>query len=92
MPGQFQKCKEQVIACAQKIPYVGQYVPRKPEILSPFERLEEEYTTHFRPNRFYPVDIGATLDDRYKVVGKLGFGNNSTIWLCKDVRYALLPI
>ncbi|RMX89020.1 hypothetical protein D0869_01197 [Hortaea werneckii] len=40
--------------------------------------------------------LGDVLDDRYKVIGKLGFGSASTVWLCRDVqkqyKYAALKI
>ncbi|KAF2106636.1 putative CDK4/6 [Lophiotrema nucula] len=56
------------------------------EIISDNEPLEEETLHRWTSSRFYPVEIGEKLCDRYLVLGKLGFGGNSTIWLCKDVH------
>ncbi|KAJ8060985.1 hypothetical protein OCU04_010063 [Sclerotinia nivalis] len=30
--------------------------------------------------------IGDVLSSRYQVVGKLGFGNSSTVWLARDLQ------
>ncbi|KAH6840605.1 kinase-like domain-containing protein [Chaetomium sp. MPI-CAGE-AT-0009] len=39
----------------------------------------------YRPGEFHPVLIGDMLDGRFKVVNKLGFGSEVTVWLCRDV-------
>ncbi|KAF2019621.1 kinase domain protein [Aaosphaeria arxii CBS 175.79] len=57
----------------------------KPASDQPFE---EESLPWYNPNQFYPVRIGEILDSRYKVLGKLGYGAYSTVWLCRDVRDA----
>ncbi|KAK7217473.1 hypothetical protein V2G26_005476 [Clonostachys chloroleuca] len=46
--------------------------------------VEEETAPTYEPQRFYPAKLGEVLDSRYTVVSKLGFGTNSTIWLCRD--------
>ncbi|KAI1426322.1 kinase-like domain-containing protein [Xylaria sp. FL1777] len=33
---------------------------------------------------YHPINIGDRLHDRYRIVHKLGFGSNSTIWLARD--------
>lgn len=48
---------------------------------------EEERLPFYRPEQFYPVHIGELLNSRYKVVGKLGYGAYSTVWLCHEKRY-----
>ncbi|KAF2227824.1 protein kinase [Elsinoe ampelina] len=43
----------------------------------------------------YPVQIGETYNSRYRVVAKLGFGSQSTVWLCRDIfesRYVALKV
>lgn len=35
---------------------------------------------------YHPVEIGHVLDHRYRVVGKLGYGGWSTVWLARDER------
>ena len=49
--------------------------------------FEEEQLPWYSPDQFYPVRIGEILDSSYKVLGKLGYGAYSTVWLCRDVRY-----
>ncbi|TWU72294.1 hypothetical protein ED733_003630 [Metarhizium rileyi] len=46
--------------------------------------LEEERLPWYSHDQFYPVRIGETLAAKYQVVGKLGYGANSTSWLCRD--------
>ncbi|KMP04626.1 hypothetical protein CIRG_04307 [Coccidioides immitis RMSCC 2394] len=52
------------------------------------ERLpvEEECSSSYSPNHFYPVRLGEIFNERYQVVAKLGFSSNSTIWLAKDLH------
>ncbi|KAI7202693.1 kinase-like protein [Hortaea werneckii] len=75
----------------------------KPRLPNPsFERIdssyivEEETLSGYQSRHYYPVRLGDVLDDRYKVIGKLGFGSASTVWLCRDVqkqyKYAALKI
>ncbi|KAM0666464.1 hypothetical protein ACQRIU_004319 [Beauveria bassiana] len=53
-------------------------------------------SVYANPNfsRYYPVQIGQVFADRYQVVGKLGFGATSTVWLahdlCQDQHVALI--
>ncbi|XP_062419072.1 SRSF protein kinase 3 isoform X2 [Pungitius pungitius] len=35
---------------------------------------------------YHPVQIGDTLNKRYQVLSKLGWGYYSTVWLCLDLR------
>ncbi|RMY20723.1 hypothetical protein D0865_16671, partial [Hortaea werneckii] len=50
--------------------------------------FEEERLPWYRADQFYPVHIGETFISRYKVVGKLGYGAYSTVWLCRDLNRA----
>ncbi|KAI9733895.1 MAG: hypothetical protein M1834_002550 [Cirrosporium novae-zelandiae] len=59
--------------------------------------LEEETLPYYRPEQFYPVFKGEVFNSRYRVLGKLGYGANSTTWLGRDVkdnepRYVALKI
>jgi serine/threonine-protein kinase SRPK3 len=36
---------------------------------------------------YYLVRIGHIFQNRYQVVGKLGFGISSTLWLARDPEY-----
>jgi hypothetical protein len=49
--------------------------------------FEEESLAWYSPDDFYPVTIGEVLDSSYKVLGKLGYGAHSTVWLCRQIRY-----
>lgn len=54
-------------------------------------QIEEERLPHYDPSVFYPVRIGHVFEDRYQVLGKLGFGSNSTVWFCRDLRCEVVP-
>ncbi len=45
------------------------------------EMLEEENLPGYSAADFYPVRIGEEFNLKYKILGKLGYGSNSTIWL-----------
>ncbi|PNS14678.1 hypothetical protein CAC42_1700 [Sphaceloma murrayae] len=61
------------------------------DIVPPDQCLEEEMHCHFREGRYCPVDIGTVFLDRYQVLGKLGYGVSSTVWLAKDLRLVPPP-
>jgi len=50
------------------------------------EPFEEETLPHYDHDQFYPVRVGQRLGSDYKVLGKLGYGAYSTVWLCRDMR------
>jgi hypothetical protein len=50
------------------------------------KKIEEETVPSYVPEDYYPVSIGEVFGSRYQVVTKLGFGVNSTVWLCRDLR------
>ncbi|EGP91784.1 unnamed protein product [Zymoseptoria tritici ST99CH_3D7] len=47
-------------------------------------RIEEETIPGYVASRYYPVRIGEIFQDRYQIVGKLGYGISSTVWLARD--------
>ncbi|KAL4783324.1 kinase-like protein [Aspergillus varians] len=55
-------------------------------LLDATEKLEEETLPWYSYETFYPVKIGEVFQSRYQVVGKLGYGGYSTVWLCKDLQ------
>lgn len=55
------------------------------EAIDPSIPIEEESIPTYRPDKFYPVYIGEVFDQRYQVVGKLGYGSSATVWLCRDL-------
>jgi serine/threonine-protein kinase SRPK3 len=61
--------------------------PKQGTILIPAsEKAEEETLPGYVATRYYPVRIGQIFRDRYQVVGKLGFGTTSTVWLARDLE------
>lgn len=55
------------------------------------QKVEEKELSDFVADRFYPVRLGEVFQGRYQAVTKLGFGNSSTIWLARDLRYFEIP-
>lgn len=51
---------------------------------------EEDSFNDFAKGNYCPVNIGDILDTRYQVVGKLGFGSYSTVWLAHDIKCVCL--
>lgn len=51
----------------------------------------EEITPLYHPHLFYPITIGQVLNERYQVATKLGYGGNSTVWLCRDLNPFPIP-
>ena len=49
--------------------------------------VEEESLPGYEPEEFYPVHIGEIFQAKYQVLGKIGYGGNSTVWLCRDLQY-----
>lgn len=57
--------------------------------LDPTTPIEEETTAHYRNDLWYPVKIGEAFRARYKALGKLGWGSFATVWLCRDLEWAI---
>ncbi len=50
--------------------------------------LEEEHFDEFKSGQYCPIKIGDVLaSDRYQIVGKLGFGSTSTVWLARNLMH-----
>lgn len=50
------------------------------------QKIEEETMPDYVASRYYPARIGETLKSQYQIVGKLGFGASSTVWLARDME------
>ncbi|KAF7629650.1 hypothetical protein AFLA_013359 [Aspergillus flavus NRRL3357] len=48
--------------------------------------VEEETLPDYIASRYYPTRIGEIIMDRYQVIGKLGYGTTSTVWLARDMN------
>ncbi|KKZ63881.1 hypothetical protein EMCG_01834 [[Emmonsia] crescens] len=65
------------------------------DIVDASKKFEEETLPDYHPADYYPAQIGQVLADRYQIVGKLGYGVASTVWLGRDIqgsRYVSLKI
>lgn len=51
------------------------------------QKVGEETIPGYSTSWYYPAHIGEIIKDRYQIVGKLGFGASSTVWLARDMRY-----
>ena len=60
--------------------------------LNHVEKLEEENWAWYSADTYYPVRIGETFRSRYHVLGKLGYGAHSTVWLGRDLQYEPCPL
>jgi serine/threonine-protein kinase SRPK3 len=49
------------------------------------KKLEEENWDWYSPATFYPARIGEVFRSRYQILGKLGYGSHSTVWLGRDL-------
>ncbi|KAK3679290.1 hypothetical protein LTR78_000851 [Recurvomyces mirabilis] len=56
------------------------------EILDSSFLVEEAMVRGYKAEHYYPVRIGDVFQERYKIVGKLGYGSASTVWLCRDTQ------
>jgi len=60
-----------------------------PEIIDSSFKVDEEQLIHYKPGRFYPVNIGDIFESRYQVLSKLGYGSCCTAWLSRDITFAI---
>jgi serine/threonine-protein kinase SRPK3 len=60
--------------------------------IHPTVPFEEECLAWYSLDDFYPVTVGEVPDSNYKVIGKLGYGAHSTVWLCRQIRYESLSV
>ena len=60
------------------------------EIVDASEKLEEETYSDYQTGKYCPVRIGDVFASKYQVVGKLGYGVSSTVWLARNLEYVCL--
>ena len=57
--------------------------PPSPHVL--YNHIEGvETLAYYQPGGYHPIKIGDQLNERYRVVHKLGYGSFSTTWLARD--------
>jgi len=59
------------------------------KLLDPNKPIEEEKLWCYDQLIFYPAHIGEVVSSRYQILGKLGWGAYSTIWLARDLQCVL---
>lgn len=50
------------------------------------QKIEEEAHDAISQGRYYPMRIGDVIENKYQVVGKLGYGLGSTVWLANEFQ------
>ena len=55
----------------------------EPLVISAHKVIEEETLPKYDAKHFYPARLDEVLNDRYKLVAKLGYGMTATVWLAK---------
>lgn len=63
---------------AKHRPYSQSAAPKSSQL------IDEETLPGYDADDYYPVKPGQLLNDRYMVHTKLGYGRDSTVWLCED--------
>ncbi|KAE8343402.1 hypothetical protein BDV24DRAFT_172809 [Aspergillus arachidicola] len=66
---------------------------RTPRVF-PTSRFEKALPT-YQAEKYYPVNQGEILNDRYQTLAKIGYGVTSTVWLAKDLiasTYVVLKV
>lgn len=59
------------------------------------EDEEQEDVAQYRRGGYHPIHLGDILNNRYRVVRKIGWGHFSTVWLCRDIeeeKYVALKV
>merc|ERR1719473_2342219 len=51
-----------------------------------FEDSDDEGEDGYRKGGYHPVQLNEIYNRRYRVLGKLGWGHFSTVWLCEDLK------
>ncbi|MCJ1248423.1 hypothetical protein MMC30_005641 [Trapelia coarctata] len=83
---------------AATVAFGRQFLPRSPSIprirlsskstlIDSNQKVEEEEFGWYSPAQYYPVRLGEVFNSRYQVIGKLGYGAHSNLWLCKDLEF-----
>ncbi|KAL3430863.1 kinase-like domain-containing protein [Aspergillus tetrazonus] len=59
-----------------------------------FERIYDvvEPVEEYRPGGYHPVHLHDVFHQRYEVIGKLAYGQYSTVWLAKDQQTGLQQV
>ena len=58
--------------------------PKNLTLICTDQPIEEEKFNRGSQSHYYPVRIGDTLNNKYQIISKLGYGTSSTVWLVRD--------
>lgn len=57
------------------------------EVVPDAEILEEQqFQDALNAGQYYPVRIGDVYAQKYQILGKLGYGTTSTVWLARHLQ------
>lgn len=57
------------------------------------ELVDEEVNPDYDPTAFYPAKPGEVLAKKFRLLVKIGWGSQSTVWLARDIsRYLPTPV
>lgn len=71
--------------------------PSTPPDKSPWEDEDFRFVTNgtacewgeaYHPGGYHPVHLGDVIQERYRIIRKVGWGQYSTVWLAVDMQYA----
>jgi len=48
---------------------------------------EDEGVQDYKIGGYHPVHIGESVNGRYVIIQKIGWGHFSTVWLAKDFKF-----
>ncbi|KAI1911964.1 hypothetical protein LOZ61_003505 [Ophidiomyces ophidiicola] len=85
----YRPCSSQWASPPRKFPATGFH------LIDSSMEIEEETLPTYNPEKYYPVQQGEILNDRYQVVAKLGYGVTSTVWFGRDLldsKYVALKV
>ena len=78
-----------MLSAIRKLRHISFHTPGKSQkvyLLTPSAPLEEEFLDRYRPGLYHPVKLGDIFNNRYRILRKLGWGLQSTVWLAKDTN------
>lgn len=56
----------------------------------PADLIDEEHIPNFDPRAVLHVRPGQTFINRYRTIGKVGWGTASTVWIAEDLQRCVL--
>ena len=59
---------------------------RSPQLFTHWHYPDVEPISYYRKGGYHPIHIDDVLENRYRIVNKLGYGAYGTIWLVEDLE------